>query len=132
MENTVDKSARLLAEWRQTEAKSKKASHAAARENEKLQDNALDVRCVIADRSTLIYCCGAINNTIPLHIHRISRSPSISLLPSRGGKSPEKNDSGRNGEKDSQLDVKRRKAEESVKRADVEYYQLCVRAERAR
>lgn len=28
--------------------------------------------------------------------------------------------------------MKRRKAEESVKRADVEYYQLCVRAERAR
>lgn len=47
MENTVDKSARLLAEWRQTEAKSKKTSHAAARENEKLQDALLDVRCVI-------------------------------------------------------------------------------------
>lgn len=30
------------------------------------------------------------------------------------------------------LDNKRRKAEESVKRADVEYYTLCIRAERAR
>lgn len=48
------------------------------------------------------------------------------------GKSPEKSEGGKNGEKDSKLDVKRRKAEESVKRADVEYYQLCVRAERAR
>lgn len=47
MENTVDKSARLLTEWRQTEGKMKKTSHAAARENEKLQDALLDVRCVI-------------------------------------------------------------------------------------
>lgn len=30
------------------------------------------------------------------------------------------------------MDNKRRKAEESVKRADVEYYTLCIRAERAR
>lgn len=39
----------------------------------------------------------------------------------------------KNAEKDcAKLDNKRRKAEESVKRADVEYYTLCVRAERAR
>lgn len=71
------------------------------------------------------------------HHRRISRSPSISLLSHRSqhGKSPEKMDGKLGGggvEKDSKLDVKRRKAEESVKRQDVEYYQLCVRAERAR
>lgn len=46
IEGSVDKSARVLAEWRTTEAKAKKASHTAARENEKLQDAMLDVRCV--------------------------------------------------------------------------------------
>lgn len=46
-------------------------------------------------------------------------------------KSPDKET--KNAEKDcAKLDNKRRKAEESVKRADVEYYTLCVRAERAR
>lgn len=44
IEGTVDKSARVLAEWRTSEAKAKKASHTAARENEKLQDAMLDVR----------------------------------------------------------------------------------------
>lgn len=39
----------------------------------------------------------------------------------------------KNAEKDcAKLDSKRRKAEESVKRADVEYYTVCLRAERAR
>lgn len=39
----------------------------------------------------------------------------------------------KNAEKDcAKLDNKRRKAEEAVKRADVEYYTLCIRAERAR
>lgn len=46
-------------------------------------------------------------------------------------KSPEKES--KVAEKDCvKLDNKRRKAEESVKRADVEYYTLCIRAERAR
>lgn len=44
IESTVDKSARILTEWRVSEAKSKKSSHTAARENEKLQDAMLDVR----------------------------------------------------------------------------------------
>lgn len=44
IEGTVDKSARILADWRTTEAKAKKSSHSAARENEKLQDAMLDVR----------------------------------------------------------------------------------------
>lgn len=91
----------------------------------------------------VLYFCVSrgVDSDVPFCISlcRISRSPSISLLSHRGGhgKSPEKQDGGGGGkgvvgEKDSKLDGKRRKAEESVKRADVEYYQLCVRAERAR
>lgn len=46
-------------------------------------------------------------------------------------KTPERDS--RNADKDcAKLDNKRRKAEEAVKRADVEYYTLCIRAERAR
>lgn len=40
-EAAVDKSARLLADWRATEAKGKKNSHTCARDNEKLQDAAV-------------------------------------------------------------------------------------------
>lgn len=47
IEGTVDKSARVLSEWRAAEAKAKKTSHAAARENEKLQDAMLDVRYLL-------------------------------------------------------------------------------------
>ncbi|XP_037028589.1 nostrin isoform X2 [Bradysia coprophila] len=105
IESTVDKSARILSEWRTSEAKAKKSSHAAARENEKLQDAMLDVR--------------------------IQRSPSVALLHHNNHKTPEKEI--KNAEKDcAKLDNKRRKAEDLVKRADVEYYTLCIRAERAR
>lgn len=44
IETNVDKSARILAEWRTAEIKAKKNSHGAARENEKLQDAMLDVK----------------------------------------------------------------------------------------
>ncbi|XP_035788612.1 nostrin-like isoform X3 [Anopheles albimanus] len=44
IETNVDKSARILAEWRTAEVKAKKNSHGAARENEKLQDAMLDVK----------------------------------------------------------------------------------------
>lgn len=40
----MDKAARVLCDWRTSEAKTKKSSHAAARDNEKLQDALLDVR----------------------------------------------------------------------------------------
>jgi nostrin len=106
----VDKSSRILTEWRTAEAKAKKNSHSAARENEKLQDAMLDVR--------------------------IQRSPSVALLShvstavtNRGHQEKEI----KVAEKDcAKLDNKRRKAEEAVKRSDVEYYTLCIRAERAR
>ncbi|XP_055528809.1 uncharacterized protein LOC129720926 [Wyeomyia smithii] len=101
IENNVDKSARILAEWRATEVKGKKSSHAAARENEKLQDAMLDVK--------------------------LQRSPSLGLLQKSIDKEPKAS------EKDgSKLDTKRKKAEDAVKKADVEYYTLCIRAERAR
>ncbi|XP_058054517.1 uncharacterized protein LOC131206122 [Anopheles bellator] len=101
IETNVDKSARILAEWRTAEVKAKKTSHGAARENEKLQDAMLDVK--------------------------LQRTPSIGLL----HKANEKD--AKVSEKDSsKLEGKRKKAEEAVKKADVEYYTLCIRAERAR
>ncbi|XP_065089703.1 uncharacterized protein Nost [Ochlerotatus camptorhynchus] len=101
IENSVDKSARILAEWRAAELKAKKGSHAAARENEKLQDAMLDVK--------------------------LQRSPSLGILHKAIDKES------KSSEKDSsKLDTKRKKAEDAVKKADVEYYTLCIRAERAR
>lgn len=44
IEGNAEKAARILAEWRVSEAKAKKSSHIAARENEKLQDAMLDAR----------------------------------------------------------------------------------------
>lgn len=106
VESNVDKAARVLSEWRTSEAKAKKASHTAARENEKLQDAMLDVR--------------------------IQKSPSIALLHQGPNKLAAEKEL-KSAEKDCvKLDNKRKKAEEAVKRADVEYYTLCVRAERAR
>ncbi|EDW06940.2 nostrin isoform X4 [Drosophila mojavensis] len=106
VESNVDKAARVLSEWRVSEAKAKKASHTAARENEKLQDAMLDVR--------------------------IQKSPSIALLHQGPNKLAAEKEL-KSAEKDcAKLDNKRKKAEEAVKRADVEYYTLCVRAERAR
>lgn len=110
VESSVDKASRVLADWRISEAKSKKQSHTAARENEKLQDAMLDVR--------------------------IQRSPSLAILQhgtlsNKNGANSDKET--KTAEKDcAKLDNKRRKAEEAVKRADVEYYTLCIRAERAR
>lgn len=102
----MDKAARVLAEWRASEAKGKKASHTAARENEKLQDAMLDVR--------------------------IQKSPSIALLHQSANKQAAEKEI-KLAEKDcAKLDNKRKKAEEAVKKADVEYYTLCIRAERAR
>lgn len=102
----MDKSVRVLSEWRSAELKGKKGSHSAARENERLQDTMLDAR--------------------------MQKSPSITILPHNGAsiKGLTEKDS---KEKDcTKLDAKRKKAEDAVKKADVEYYTLCIRAERAR
>lgn len=40
-ESNVDKAAKILSDWRTTEAKAKKHSHSCARDNEKLQDAAV-------------------------------------------------------------------------------------------
>lgn len=63
---------------------------------------------------------------------RIQKSPSIALLHQSSNKQAAEKEL-KSAEKDcAKLDNKRKKAEEAVKRADVEYYTLCVRAERAR
>ncbi|XP_044726706.1 uncharacterized protein LOC123290551 [Chrysoperla carnea] len=96
----VDKSARSLADWRTAEAKSKKQSHASARDNEKLQDALLDVR--LSRSSSLIHLSH-------LHGHKATSDKETA-----------------------KLEIKKRKAEDAVKKSDIEYYTLCVRAERAR
>uniref|UniRef100_A0A182I628 Uncharacterized protein n=2 Tax=Anopheles arabiensis TaxID=7173 RepID=A0A182I628_ANOAR len=58
---------------------------------------------------------------------KLQRTPSIGLLHKTSEKDVKVS------EKDSsKLEGKRKKAEEAVKKADVEYYTLCIRAERAR
>ncbi|KAJ8946488.1 hypothetical protein NQ314_008882 [Rhamnusium bicolor] len=106
-ETAVDKSARLLSDWRATEAKGKKHSHTCARENEKLQDAAvLDTtkygKQTISKSTSLIHLA---------HIHSKQNSTD---------------------KENAKLEGKKRKAEDAVKKADIEYYTLCVRAERAR
>uniref|UniRef100_A0A1Y1K429 SH3 domain-containing protein n=2 Tax=Photinus pyralis TaxID=7054 RepID=A0A1Y1K429_PHOPY len=96
----VDKSTKVLSEWRAAEAKSKKHSHACARDNEKLQDALLDVR--LSKTTSLIQLA---------HMH---------------------NQKVLSEKENAKLEGKRRKAEDAVKKADIEYYTLCVRAERAR
>lgn len=103
-ENTVDKASKLLSDWRTNEAKGKKNSHSCARENEKLQDAAL------------------LDNT---RYGKTTLLRSTSLIQMGNNKNV-------NEKENSKLELKKRKAEDSVKKADIEYYTLCVRAERAR
>ncbi|XP_068627509.1 nostrin isoform X2 [Battus philenor] len=109
IEGSVDKTTRSLADWRTAEAKSKRQSHAAARENEKLQDAVLD-------------------------ISRISRSSSVGHIPhSILSAARAERLSNSTSERDAaKLQVKKRKTEDAVKKAEVEYYNVCVQAERAR
>ncbi|CAH2035433.1 unnamed protein product, partial [Iphiclides podalirius] len=109
IEGNVDKTTRSLTDWRTAEAKSKRQSHAAARENEKLQDAVLD-------------------------ISRMSRSSSVghiphSILSAARAERLANNTSERDAAK---LQVKKRKTEDAVKKTEVEYYNVCVQAERAR
>ncbi|CAH0556629.1 unnamed protein product [Brassicogethes aeneus] len=105
-EAAVEKAGRLLSDWRAAEAKSKKQSHTCARENEKLQDSAL--------QDTSRY--GKIT---------LSRSTSLIQLAQMHNKNS-------SDKENAKLQGKKRKAEDAVKKADIEYYTLCVRAERAR
>ncbi|XP_026325564.1 nostrin [Hyposmocoma kahamanoa] len=111
IEGNVDKTTRALTEWRTAEAKSKKHSHTAARENEKLQDATLE-------------------------ISRISRSSSVGHIPhAHSILSAARAERGTNAtsEKDvAKLKVKKRKTEDAVKKTEVEYYNICVHAERSR
>ncbi|XP_065216530.1 uncharacterized protein Nost isoform X2 [Planococcus citri] len=104
VENAVDKTGKNLSEWRAAESKSKKQSFVSARENEKLQDVTLDVRLSggLTGSNKL--------TASSLHLHQKQGSDKES----------------------SKLESKRKKAEELVKKSDVEYYTYCIRAERAR
>ncbi|KDR11453.1 Nostrin [Zootermopsis nevadensis] len=103
VESAVDKTGKSLSEWRSAESKSKKQSFLCSRENEKLQDAMLDVRLGRASSTT--------------HLHLVGT----------GGQQQ-----GAKDKETTKLESKRRKAEEAVKKADVEYYTFSMRAERAR
>ncbi|XP_066147360.1 uncharacterized protein Nost [Euwallacea fornicatus] len=103
-ETAVEKAARLLAEFRTAEAKGKKQSHTCARDNEKLQD-------------------AAVIDTTKFGKQTLSKSASLIQLAHRQNSADKEN---------AKLVCKKKKAEDAVKKADIEYYTLCVRAERAR
>ncbi|XP_060517542.1 uncharacterized protein LOC132696623 [Cylas formicarius] len=103
-EAAVEKAARLLGDWRAAEAKGKKHSHSCARDNEKLQD-------------------AAIIDTSKYGKQTLSKSTSLIHLAQRQNSVDKEN---------AKLEGKKKKAEDAVKKADIEYYTLCVRAERAR
>ncbi|CAB3259075.1 unnamed protein product [Arctia plantaginis] len=112
IEGNVDKTTRSLAEWRTAEAKSKKQSHTAARENEKLQDATLEISSRLSRSSSVGH--------IP-HAHSILSAARAERLPHA------------TSEKDAaKLQVKKRKTEDAVKKTEVEYYNVCVHAERSR
>uniref|UniRef100_A0A6P7GED8 Uncharacterized protein LOC114336326 n=1 Tax=Diabrotica virgifera virgifera TaxID=50390 RepID=A0A6P7GED8_DIAVI len=103
-ESSVDKASKLLSDWRASEAKGKKHSHSCARENEKLQD-------------------AAVLDTTKYGKQTISKSSSLIHLAQMKQHSTDK--------ENAKLEGKKRKAEDAVKKSDIEYYSLCVRAERA-
>ncbi|XP_039763545.1 nostrin isoform X2 [Pararge aegeria] len=108
IEGNVDKMTRTLTDCRSAEAKSKRQSHAAARENEKLQDASLD-------------------------ISRMSRSSSVGHIPHSILSAARAERGNPTSERDvAKLQVKKRKTEDAVKKTEVEYYNVCVQAERAR
>ncbi|XP_038216285.1 nostrin isoform X1 [Zerene cesonia] len=109
IEGNVDKTTRTLSDWRSAEVKSKRQSHAAARENEKLQDASLE-------------------------ISRMSRSSSMGHIPHSilSAARAERLATSANERDAAKLQVKKRKTEEAVKKTEAEYYNVCVHAERAR
>ncbi|KAJ2954494.1 hypothetical protein O0L34_g2773 [Tuta absoluta] len=111
IEGNVDKTTRVLTEWRTAEAKAKKQSHVAARENEKLQDASLDSRGI--SRSSSV-------GHIP-HAHSILSAARAD----RAAHAATEKDAAK-------LKVKKRKTEDAVKKTEVEYYNVCVQAERSR
>lgn len=88
IESTVDKISKTLNDKRNEELKAKKLSYACARENERMQEQALDCK---ANKGKIL---------TEKDIHK--------------------------------LEAKKRKAEELLTRADIDYYNACIKAERAR
>lgn len=97
IENSVDKAAKSLQEWRGIASKSKKQSFSCARENERLQD--------LARLQSIGQSQQSQNKTSAHHLTEKEAS---------------------------KLEARRRKAEDSSRRADTEFYTVSVRAERAR
>ncbi|XP_037977941.2 nostrin [Plutella xylostella] len=114
IEGNVDKTTRTLTEWRTVEAKNKKLSHTAARENEKLQDLGLD-------GSKAMLRSSSVGHIPHAHAHATLASARTERLACAVL------------DKDvAKLKVKKRKTEDAVKKTEIEYYNVCVHAERAR
>ena len=109
IENSVDKASKSLQEWRTVAAKTKKQSFACARENERLQD--------LARLQTL-------SQTHQQQQHHQQPQGNNKLASAAAGHMSDK--------EASKLETRRRKAEDSARRADTEFYTVTVRAERAR
>ncbi|XP_054713078.1 nostrin-like [Uloborus diversus] len=88
VENSVDKISKVLNDKRNDELKAKKLSYVCARENERMQEQALDCK---VNKGKLL---------TEKDIHK--------------------------------LEHKKRKAEELLNRADIDYYNACIKAERTR
>ncbi|XP_071451671.1 nostrin [Hetaerina americana] len=121
VEAVVEKAGKSLAEWRTAEGKTKKHSFLCARENERLQDASLlvEARLGRASRASSASSTG------------LEKSPLGSA--NTNGSINHHNNQHHLSEKElAKLESKRRKAEEAVRKADVEYYTFSIRAERAR
>lgn len=135
----MDKSTRILSEWRSSETKAKKTSHTAARDNEKLQDAMLDVRLqqrassIAAHTATLTAANGKDATIGGSAAAAAAKESHTAPAPMSLQKIASADKETKNVEKDAvKLDAKRRKAEDSMNRADNEYYVFCTRAERSR
>lgn len=106
----MDKTTRNLADWRLAEAKAKRHCFSSSKEFEKIQQQESHAQSATTQS----------NNKVNSGDPPRPRSRLLSVPPSSSDKDPIK------------LESKKRKAEEAVRRADVDYYTFCVRSERAR
>ncbi|ODN01561.1 Nostrin [Orchesella cincta] len=129
VEVLVEKTTRNLAEWRTAESKAKRQCFSSSKEFEKLQESSA---VIVNNNLNTANSTGSNNansgangnsnvNNLGSNLALAevrTRSRLLSVPPME--KDPIK------------LESKRRKAEEAVRRADIEYYTFCVRSERAR
>ncbi len=107
VETLIDKATKSLSEWRIAEGKAKAKCYLCCKENEKAQNKAL--------------------NTPSSNSGTTSSSSVLSASSTASAASSEKELT-----KAAKAELRKKKAAECVRRADLEYYSFCLRAERAR